>query len=137
MIKLPKGIEYIDQAWPIQVCVALCVSPKAWDEEMRRLKIVGEPWPESDGRTTTFQNSVSKGRVIIVSLNRFESRTPIEVAGLLIHESVHVWQEIREAMKERTPGAEHEAYTVAFIAQRFLEVFNRMVGARRLAARRG
>lgn len=127
-----KGIEYMEAMWPVQVYVALCVCPKAWDAEMKRLDIKGEPWPESSGRTTHLWRKGRSGRVCIVTINRFEQHSPIEVAGLLIHEAVHVWQAIREEMDESKPGSEHEAYTVQVIAQRFLEIFNRIVGAHRL-----
>lgn len=37
--------------------------------------------------------------------------------GLVIHEAVHIWQEIRTMMNEKEPSIEFEAYSIQRIAQ--------------------
>lgn len=60
----------------------------------------------------------------VVCLAGYEERTPIEVAGLLVHEAVHVWQTLRDdIMSELKPGWECEAYSIQFISQRLMESF--------------
>ena len=128
-----KGLMYIDKEWPVPVFIALCICPKAWDEEMKRLDVKDCPFPTSDGRVTEFSRKGS-GVVCIVTLNGYEDRRPLEVAGLLFHEAGHCWQVIRDYMKEDKPGVEHEAYTLQIIGQRFLELFVDMGGPKRMKA---
>ena len=40
--------------------------------------------------------------------------------GLVIHECVHIWQEIKEIMNEKNPSSEFEAYSVQCISQDML-----------------
>lgn len=57
----------------------------------------------------------------------WENRDPVEVAGLLIHEAVHIWQEWCEYYGEVAPGREQEAYAVQAIAQELMAEFARRV----------
>lgn len=41
----------------------------------------------------------------------------IQIAGLLAHEAVHVWQAVRKEMNEKAPAVEQEAYAVQAIFQ--------------------
>lgn len=65
--------------------------------------------------------------VAIVALASTEGRDPIEVAGLLVHEAVHVWQRYRDWIGESRPGVEQEAYGIQAIAQELLAEFARRV----------
>lgn len=47
-----------------------------------------------------------------------KSKDPIDT---IIHESVHAWQHFVEHICETTPGAEAEAYTIAFVATTLLK----------------
>ena len=42
--------------------------------------------------------------------------------GLIIHESVHVWQEIKLLMNEKEPSSEFEAYSIQTISQSLLHL---------------
>ncbi len=57
----------------------------------------------------------------------WEGRDPVEVAGLLVHEAVHVWQAYAQSIGERTPGEEQEAYAIQGIAQELMAEFARQM----------
>lgn len=44
----------------------------------------------------------------------------IQQQGLVVHESVHIWQEIKTMMREKDPSIEFEAYSIQRISQDLL-----------------
>ncbi len=110
--------------------MALCLSEAEYSAACRHLKVEAPPhWirPGADATLHTFTHQ--RKTTCVVCLSEFEGRDPIEVAGLLIHEAVHVWQHYCDDIGETHPGAEQEAYAVQSIAQELLAEF-----ARRMAA---
>ncbi len=65
----------------------------------------------------------------MVCLRETEGRKPVEVAGLLVHEAVHVWQAYADHIGEAQPGREQEAYAIQCIAQELMAEFARRVAA--------
>lgn len=63
--------------------------------------------------------------VAIVCISGYRGRDPIAVAGLLVHEAVHVWQEHCKRIGESAPGREAEAYAIQWISQELLWEFVR------------
>lgn len=65
------------------------------------------------------------GLACIVAMRGVADKTPIEIAGLLVHEAVHVWQQYADEIGERQPGREQEAYAIQSIAQELMAEFAR------------
>lgn len=61
----------------------------------------------------------------IVCLGKHDTRTPIEIAGLLVHEAVHIWQNYCEDIGETNPGSEQEAYAIQSISMQLMDSFVR------------
>lgn len=110
-----KRTLWLDQGWQ-PAYIGFCPSKQAWKREMKRLG-ASEPWPDTAGRTTVLE---SKGKTrIIVTLNpdHEAGASRIQVAGLLAHEAVHVWQFIKQNTGVEKPDWETEAYSVQAIFQ--------------------
>lgn len=81
--------------------------------------------PGPSGCTYVF--SGRRGLACIVCIRDWERHTPIEVAGLLVHEAVHVWQQHADDIGECSPGVEQEAYAIQSIAQELMAEFARQM----------
>ena len=74
--------------------------------------------------TVHYMNNTKGDAVAVVCIRVDASRTAIEIAGLLVHESVHVWQDYCDRIGERTPGREQEAYGIQAISQEILQAYS-------------
>ena len=63
------------------------------------------------------------GKHCIVQLGDCSERTLVEMHGLLLHESVHIWQRVKALMGEKEPSIEFEAYSIQRIAQDLFAMF--------------
>jgi hypothetical protein len=99
---------------------------------MRRLKVRHcGPWISTPQASATAHHFSNDGSLLcVVCLRDHEGRDPVEIAGLLVHEAVHAWQEWCDFYGEKTPGREQEAYAVQAIAQELMAEFARRMGAR-------
>lgn len=112
--------------------LALCLSESEFTSATKHLRIADPgPWikNEHSHATTHFFRLPGKPLAVVVSLAEWQGREPVEVAGLLIHEAVHIWQRYAEDMGEFRPGDEQEAYAVQSIAQELLSEFARRQAA--------
>lgn len=80
------------------------------------------PWirTEHSDATAHYMENKDGQQAVVVCIRVGAERTAIEVAGLLIHEAVHVWQRYCECIGEHTPGREQEAYGIQAISQELL-----------------
>jgi hypothetical protein len=108
--------------------LTLVLSQEELDRELRRLGIKEHvPFVSNDHcNATVHMLRNSKGRrCCLVSLKAWEKRSGIEIAGLLVHEAVHIWQDYAENIGEHNPGSEQEAYAIQAIAQELMWEFQR------------
>ena len=105
--------------------LALCLSETEFHDALRRLKPASIPrWTASDA-TTHHVEDENGNTCCIVCLRDHAERNAVEVAGLLVHEAVHVWQQYCADIGEQRPGDEQEAYAVQTIAQELMAEFAR------------
>ncbi|WGJ07500.1 hypothetical protein [Brucella intermedia] len=119
-------VIWCDRGWQ-PVYFGFCPSKKAWKREMKRLDCK-EPYPDTDGRCTTFTND---GKVVVLVTIRDGSeneRSITEITGLLVHEATHVWQTIRNDIGEQDPSPEFEAYSMQAIFRGLLTAFQETRG---------
>lgn len=110
--------------------LSLVLSQKEFDAALRHCKqSAGTPWLKNShcNATAHWLDNPAGELVCIVAISGCEGRDPIEVAGLLVHEAVHVWQSYCESIGEEHPGREQEAYAIQRISQELMSEFARRI----------
>lgn len=64
------------------------------------------------------------GLVTLVTLGDFSEVPEEDIESILTHEAVHVWQFLKEAIGEDTPGCETEAYAIQYFARYLIQEFH-------------
>ncbi len=109
--------------------LCLCLSAKEYDAALRHLGVSERgSWLNPHADATAHHLISAKGsQTCVVCLDGEEAakRNPVEVAGLLVHEAVHAWQEYCERIGEHAPGREQEAYAIQSIAQELMAEYAR------------
>ena len=59
-----------------------------------------------------------------------ETDDPVENAVSLVHEAVHIWQNLCEYIGEENPSKEFEAYTIQNITQRLFDAYKQALEQR-------
>lgn len=105
--------------------LCLCLSEHEYKQAMKHMRCDPvSPWISTpQANATTHHVTSDKGLACIVCLGDWQDRDPIEIAGLLVHEAVHAWQEYCDYYGERTPGREQEAYAIQAVAQELMAAF--------------
>ena len=102
--------------------IGLCLSEKKFAKEMKRMGIKNPPsflkTPQSNATAHFFIKDGDES--VIVALGKHKKREPIEVAGLLVHEAVHIWQAVKDSIGEHSPSMEFEAYSIQSISQQLM-----------------
>ena len=70
--------------------------------------------------------NVDNSVLAVVQINNRKKTKPDWINAIIIHESVHVWQEIREMMYEKEPSSEFEAYSIQQIASNLMSEFEEL-----------
>lgn len=113
--------------------LTLVMSQDEFDAALRRFKMpLGTPYLSSARADATvhFFDNRRGDSVAVVALGDTTGRSGVEIAGLLVHEAVHIWQTHRENIGETHPGREQEAYAVQGIAQELMAEYARRIGGR-------
>lgn len=120
-------MQWCDRALMVApVHYGLCLSEEAYYAELKRLKIPEREWDDflqswhASATAHHFECREAGKYAVIVSLGPTNGRTREEIYGLLVHEAVHVWQQIKRLLGEDHPGVEQEAYSIQRIAQELM-----------------
>lgn len=114
--------KWLNAGWyPIKF--AYVPNKKAWVETMKDMFCDSE-WPLNEGcqgaSCSTFKDQ--KGNLVVL-VTAAPSDDPNQIVLSLAHESVHVWQFIRQQIGEQHPGLEQEAYAVENILKQLMEAY--------------
>lgn len=83
------------------------------------------PWiasDHSDASVHYFDNPKGE-QCYVVAIRLRDGISGIQVAGLLTHEAVHIFQGFCERIGEHQPSKEFEAYSIQSISQRLLDAY--------------
>lgn len=109
--------------------MALCLSQEDFDKAVKHLRTVGKAAPfvnaGSSATTHFFTLSGTEELTAVIGLTDTDGRSGVQIAAMLVHEAVHVWQRYAETIGEHEPGIEQEAYAVQSIAQELMQEYVR------------
>lgn len=107
--------------------LTLCLSQEELSSALRGMTKEHVEFPASGAICTTLRHSKTDELCAIVSVSKAsqEGCNAIEMAGLLVHEAVHVWQEHAKWLGEQNPATEQEAYAIQGISQELMAEYAR------------
>lgn len=106
---------------------AFCPSQPHWDALMKKIKMT-EDYPGGlDASVTHFKKQSQDHHFSLVTV-KGGKWTRQQIAGLLIHEGMHVWREMRETIGEMNPSLEFEAYAIQHITRYLFADYERTRG---------
>ena len=109
--------------------LTLCLSEKELHSASKKLTHSKIEFPITGAQCSTFcsQKTGELCAIVSVSQQSQNKNSSIELAGLLIHEAVHVWQAYVENLGEVRHGDEQEAYAIQGISQELLAEYARRI----------
>lgn len=103
-----------------------CPNETAWKTGMRGLKMATDDYPHAlKACTSLFKNKMTGRRVAVVTVGEHAPQVTVE---LLVHEAMHVWRDLREAVGEPEPSSEFEAYAMQNITGNLIDAFQKTRG---------
>lgn len=111
--------------------MALVTSDKEFGKVLKHLKIPrdGMRWIKndySDACVTYLQNK--KGKLVcVVAIRPQKHINGIQIACLLVHEAVHIFQGWCDRTGESNPSSEFEAYSIQSISQELMSKYHERV----------
>ena len=110
----------------------LCLSQKEYVKVLKRLNVdtaTSTEWVvDGTAAASTHHWILDSGKVSIVCVNLDKEaykEDPICIAGVLVHEATHIWQEFCEDIGEKHPSREFEAYSIQWISQELMWEYKR------------
>lgn len=118
-----RGLLYLPFAF------TLVTSEQQFYAELKKLKVPRHKWPRfianehSDATVHSFAETKEHDAFKIVCVDIKRSKNGVEIAGLIVHEAVHIWQDFAGNIGETYPSAEFEAYAIQAISQELMQCY--------------
>lgn len=126
-----KYVEWCNRSLigsPYYYC--LCLDEQSFHKELKRAGVSKDRWPDflasKTANATAHFFEHSNGKLFaIVTFKLTKGVTIEQIYSLLVHEAVHLWQEIKISIGERSPSSEFEAYSIQAISQELMESYRK------------
>ena len=109
-MRAPK-VKWLDRTLVVGPYLALCLTEAEYLAAAKRVGWTDSPLWCNPGGGHVHMEFKSSRPVAIVCMD-YEGNDAVEVAGIIAHESLHIWQDWLIAMGEESPGDEISAYAV-------------------------
>jgi hypothetical protein len=117
-------ILWLDRGWQ-PVHLGFCPSEKAFKSCLKEYDIKQEiKYPSASGFTIHFANDLTGDDFVVVGLKKHDN--PLEIVGLIVHEAVHVFDYICEAIGEDEPSDEFKAYSIQMITMMLMKAYQQI-----------
>ena len=134
MKRKARSVPWLGRSLLTGPYLCLCTTEKDYHAVMDYLKVPAKQRrPRVSNRanaTTHLPENQDQGLGAVVCLGDVSRRSLVDVAALLVHEAVHVWQAFCEDIGEKSPSDEFEAYSIQSISHELLSAFTRQSGRR-------
>jgi len=122
-----SAIRFLDRHMGLGPYLTLVIDQAGMDAVCKKLRCPQVPRFVNSGSyatTHTFEKS-GDAPACVIGIDDSNVPDPIEVAAILVHEAVHVWQQHCKDIGETNPGDEQEAYAIQFISSRLMREYTR------------
>jgi hypothetical protein len=117
---------------------ALILSEDEFHAELRRLRVPPHQWGSWASSEGNFGYGSARCHhlhchgenlaLVCIAVPEDGSTSGVQIASLLVHEAVHIWQRICEIIGEVTPSSEFEAYSIQHISQELMNSYAEQTG---------
>lgn len=107
--------------------LGLCTKEAEFHDALKHCKVPVEQWGRwvNEGADATMHTLANPlGEMVCLVCIEVKGQTGVQVAAMLVHEAVHVWQKWRESIGEDAPSKEFEAYSIQAISQRLMQAYS-------------
>lgn len=123
--------RWLNRALLVGPYYTLCLTEQAYLREVKRMKVAApDPWVHDGKDATVHHFTAPHGLASVVCLRYRADHEPLTIAGVLVHEAVHIWQQWCDEVGEHAPGREQEACAIQWLAQELMAEFVRQTGGK-------
>lgn len=116
----------------------LCLTKETYKKALKHLSVEDAPpfYEGTENARCLYLETPSGKKATVVTLHDWQGKNPVMVSAMLVHESVHVFQEHCRNMGESRPSEEFEAYSIQSIYTTLACEFVRQTGGEDLVQNR-
>jgi hypothetical protein len=118
-----QKVRWLSRSLIVGPYLAICFTEDEFRGILKYLEIKHYEWPQwiTPGADATTHTLGYKNKIAtVICIHIPPEMDPVAVAGLMVHEAVHVFQRYCQSIGEDEPSLEFEAYSIQHISQQFM-----------------